>query len=208
MCPNCRAPFVAPPAPPNIDLAANVGSPTPGRSPSSTPARRRPWWPVILALCLAMCGLVGIVISMLLPNSPRAPQIAAALEPQSMLQIETPAKTVPVASVAGAEPDQGVFHVQTQAQKPPVIAIANGSDVAFRLQLENQAGAIQTEWISPRSEREIVVQAGYYQALIDAPSNQSVKSATGRVQVKDFHHYEADFFIGQATKNQSFYIGD
>ena len=206
MCPNCQAPFVAPPVaspgPPNIDFAAQP-------SIAAIPARRRPWWPVILALLLAVSALVGIGLMLRQALRGQATQPTVAdLAPQGLLQIEPPDKQLPIASAANAEPDQGIFHVEAQAQQPPVIAIGNGSNVQFRLQLENQAGAIRTEWIPPRSERNIVVAAGFYQASIDAPSNTAVHSAIGRVQVKDFHHYEADFFIGSATRNQSFYIGD
>jgi len=117
----------------------------------------------------------------------------------------------PDVEVNGNEPHQeGIFAVRAQPGQPPVIAIGNGTGFDLCLQLQDEKGSVQTEWIPAGGERDLRVTQGYYQAAIDTPDDFSVRSPTyGTVDVKDFHHYEASFFDVPATDTpESFHIGD
>jgi len=107
------------------------------------------------------------------------------------------------------EQSGGIFKATKQVQQAPVIAITNGTYVSLRLTLQDVNGLTQTELIAAGESKELTVAQGNYQALIDSPDTITAQQTSGTVDVKDFHHYDAEFvLIHTDGPPPPFYIGD
>ena len=103
----------------------------------------------------------------------------------------------------------GIFKVEKQAQQAPIIAISDSAPDDLRLTLQDQNGQVQTKMIRAGTSETITVPQGSYYATIDAPDNAMILSSTGEVNVKEFHHYAAQFGeVPAGESDRSFYIGD
>lgn len=191
-CPRCLAPFCAPPttvAPPAAWQPAEMAATRPRGSPIG--------WLMLGGLLIpALAALVWFKLG-------HGPDSAGASA--------TPEPTMAVGEGARPEGDRsgGLFSVQRQTQKAPVVAIVNGTSDDLRLMLQDERGSEQTQWIPAGATKNLDIQAGNYQASIDAPDDFRIRPTTGTVDVKEFHHYEADFIVVPSDgPSPSFYIGD
>jgi hypothetical protein len=106
-------------------------------------------------------------------------------------------------------PQEGLFKIKTQTQRAPVITVGNSTPYELRLVLEDSAGRYETEQIPSEGSTDVTLPQGDYEASIDAPEDEMVVQTNGNVDVKSFHHYEADFILVPASSSpSSFYIGD
>ncbi len=90
---------------------------------------------------------------------------------------------------------EGMFEVKEQPQEAPVIAIIDDTDYDLKLVMQDASGNEQTEWVPAGSSKDLTIPQGFYQASIEAPDNPAIMQSTGTVDVKSFHHYQANFIL-------------
>ncbi|MDR3687814.1 MAG: hypothetical protein P4L46_00440 [Fimbriimonas sp.] len=185
-CPRCQAPFVAPPGPP-------------------VTARRNSGRPIFVA---SLIGLLAIALMLWLGHRGLS-RPKEAITTLATSQSPSMPSSGSMAASGTSEPPAGIFQVTGQAQQDPVVAIKNDTVSPLRLMLQCADGSVQAEWIQAGTSKDLTILQGRYLASIDAPDNENIMPTNGTIDVKNFHHYEADFIaVPYADTDSSFYIGD
>jgi len=187
-CPACGATFAPPPA---VVRPVPAQSEMPRQLPSQT-GRKIAW--------LALFGIAALVAVWWLAIGRGAADPLADSSRTSALTVQP--------SGPKQEPEGDIFKVAPQAQQAPIIAIRNASAYPLCLTLQDSSGSVRTEWISVGETKDLTVPQGYYGASIAAPDDAYNVATGGTVDVKNFHHYEAEFEEVPAGESQGFYIGD
>lgn len=195
MCPACQAPFVAPPQP-----VIPIGY-------DHLPQKRK--WGLYIAATISAIAILATLP--LLTSRMQVPQTNISGIHLNSLALQsapkTPAPTISKPEVSVPE-SNGIFKIERQRDRAPVIAIRNDTSFPLRFQTWDRSGRNFIQWIDSFKTAEFNLPEGYYRAYVDSPYDQMTLPADGEVDIRDFHHYQADFIYGSAREPARFYIGD
>ena len=189
-CPACGATFAPPPTVRPLGLEHQLGLPS--ALPPATHRRNR------LLLVLLAVGLTALAV------------VAVTQTASTGGRQSTQSSALAFGSAPASKDDAGggIFTVAPQTERAPIVEIGNDSPNDIRIQIIDARGAVTTEWVQAWSKSKFTVQEGEYGASVDAPTAPSIRSASGSVRVKEYHHYEAAFHVGPVGTFSDFYIGD